>query len=219
MTADIAHDLRTPLSVLHGYTEAMSEGKLDGNPEIYAVMHQQAKHLNYLIDDLRTLSLLDSGELSIQIQDVDPATILGQTMAAFKPIAKEKGIKLTQEIDEGLPRVKLDPDRLTQILGNLITNAFQVLSPGGKVILSLSTQAEDLVIQVSDNGPGINDEDLPHIFDRFYKSDKSRASDQGSSGLGLAITKKLVETLNGSVSVDSEPGKGTRFTILFPLHL
>ena len=217
MTADIAHDLRTPLSVLHGYTEAMSEGKLEGNPEIYGVMHQQAKHLNYLIDDLRTLSLLDSGEISFQIQDIDPGTILDQTLAAFTPVAEEKGLKLTSKIDDDLPRVKLDPDRLTQILGNLFTNAIQVLSPGEMVKLSGTLDAKNLVIRVSDNGPGIMEEDLPYIFDRFYRSDKSRSSDQGSSGLGLAITKKLVEAQGGSISVESTLGEGTTFKLHFPV--
>jgi len=216
MTADIAHDLRTPLSVLHGYTEAMSEGKLEGNPEIYGVMHQQAQHLNYLIDDLRTLSLLDSNELSLKIQNIDPAPILGQIMAAFKPIALEKEIKLNQEFMDNPPRLDLDPDRLNQILGNLITNAIKVLPPGGNILFSAKQEEKNLVIQVADDGPGIQDEDLPHIFNRFYRADKSREADRGSSGLGLAITKKLVDAMSGTISVESTPGEGTKFTLVFP---
>ncbi|MCK4801143.1 MAG: HAMP domain-containing histidine kinase [Anaerolineales bacterium] len=217
ITADIAHDLRTPLSVLHGYTEAMSEGKLSGNPDVYRVMHHQAQHLNYLIEDLRTLSLLDSGELSFHIQNIDPAIILEQIKAAFSPIAKEKEIDLPLEIRQDLPRVDLDPDRLTQILGNLLNNAIQVLSIGGEVTLSAETDKESLVIQVSDNGPGIQPEDLHHIFDRFYRTDESRQSDEGSSGLGLSITKKLVEAQGGIITVESEPGLGTKFSLTFPL--
>jgi len=216
MTADIAHDLRTPLSILYGYTEAMSEGKLDGNSDIYQIMHQQAKHLNYLIDDLRILSLLDSGELTFQIQNIDPAIILHQIMAAFQPIAKEKEIEFSQEIMKDLPRVDLDPDRLAQILGNLLTNAIQVLSPGGKVKLSAASHEKNLVIQVTDDGPGITSDDLPNIFNRFYRSDKSRQVDQGSSGMGLAISKKLVEAQGGLISVASEPGVETTFTIRLP---
>jgi signal transduction histidine kinase len=218
MTADIAHDLRTPLSVLHGYTEAMNEGKLEGTPDIYQVMHQQAQHLNYLIEDLRMLSLLDSGELTFQIQNIDPALILKQTLAAFQPIAAENEIEISLKLPNELPRVNLDPDRLNQILGNLITNSIQVLKPGGEITLSASFSESTLEISVVDNGPGIQNEDLPHIFDRFYRADKARKSADGTSGLGLAITKKLVEALGGSISVESVIDQGTTFRLLFPMQ-
>jgi len=217
MTADIAHDLRTPLSVLHGYTEAMSEGKLTGNPDVYRVMHQQARHLNYLIEDLRTLSLLDSDELNLQTHNIDPGRILIQTVEAFQPMAKEKDIDLSVTTEGNLPQVKLDPDRLTQILGNLLNNALQILPPGGSVRISTKVVEGSFAIQISDNGPGIHREDLPHIFNRFYRADKSRQSGEGSSGLGLAITKKLVEAQDGTVAVKSEPGQGTSFIITFPV--
>ncbi len=217
MTADIAHDLRTPLSVLHGYTEAMSEGKLTGNPDIYRVMHQQAQHLNYLIDDLKTLSLLDSEELPFQIQNIDPSFILKQVESAFSPLARENGIQLTLTGDQKLPRMDLDPGRLTQILGNLISNALQALSSGGKIEISAIQEGEKLILKVADTGPGISDENLPLIFNRSFRADKSRISDNGSSGLGLAITKKLVEAQGGSISVESKVGKGTTFLIEFPI--
>ena len=217
MTADIAHDLRTPLTIMQGYTEAMSEGKMAGSQEIYQVMHQQAKHLNYLIDDLKTLSLLDSEELAFQIQDIDPANILQQVESAFSPLAGEKGIQFTLTKDQILPRVNLDPGRLTQILGNLINNALQVLPSGGKIELSAIQEGEILLLTVTDNGPGISDENLPLIFNRSFRADKSRASENGSSGLGLAITKKLVEAQGGSISVKSKVGTGTTFLINFPI--
>ncbi|MGB2963053.1 MAG: HAMP domain-containing sensor histidine kinase [Anaerolineales bacterium] len=217
MTADIAHDLRTPLSVLHGYTEAMSEGKLTGNPDVYRVMHQQARHLNYLIEDLRTLSLLDSGELNLQTHNIDPGRILNQTVEAFQPIAKEKDIDLSVTTEGNLPQVKLDPDRLTQILGNLLNNALRILPSGGSVRIYTKVVERSFTIQISDNGPGIHGEDLPHIFNRFYRADKSRQSGEGSSGLGLAITKKLVEAQDGRIAVESEPGQGTSFLITFPV--
>jgi signal transduction histidine kinase len=195
----------------------MNEGKLAGNPEIFQVMHQQAQHLNYLVEDLRILSLLDSGELSFQIQSTDPAPILKQTLAAFQPTAKEKDLNISFESPEDLPRVNLDPDRLTQILGNLITNAIQVLPRGGEIVLSASREENNLALRVKDNGPGIKEEDLPHIFDRFFRADKARKSDDGSSGLGLAITKKLVEAQGGTIIVESEVGQGTIFTLHFPV--
>jgi two-component system, OmpR family, sensor histidine kinase BaeS len=216
MTSDIAHDLRTPLSILHGYTEAMSEGKLDGTPEIYQVMHQQAQHLNYLIDDLRTLSLLDSNELSFQIQKIDPETILNQTLAAFLPLAQEKGISISLKIQNPLPRLELDPDRLTQILGNLVSNAVNLLPEGGSIWLDSWNEPGVVIIEIRDNGPGISTEDLPHIFDRHYRTDKSRTRGPESSGLGLAITRKLVEAQGGEITTSSEVGQGTAFTISFP---
>ena len=218
MTADIAHDLRTPLSVLHGYTEAMSEGKLSGNPDMYRIMHQQTQHLNYLIDDLRTLSLLDSGELNFQIQNINPSFILQQTTDAFHPIAREKEIELSLDIKRNIPRVNLDPDRLTQVLGNLVNNAIYILSAGGKIKITGGLDKDSLVIQVTDDGPGIQVEDLPQIFDRFYRADKSRQPDEGSSGLGLAITKNLVEAQGGTITAESAPGKETTFTIKFPVE-
>jgi signal transduction histidine kinase len=216
MTADIAHDLRTPLSILHGYTEAMSEGKLKGNQDIYQVIHQQSQHLNYLIDDLRTLSLLDSEELHFQFQDIDPDLILINTQAAFQPLANEQGIQFTLEIKEKLPRVNLDPDRLTQILGNLINNAFAVLTENGSIQLSAWSESDTVYIDVMDDGPGISEEDLPHIFDRHFRTDTSRLQEHGSSGLGLAITRKLVEAQGGSIEVHSQLDQGTTFRMIFP---
>jgi len=217
MTADIAHDLRTPLSVLSGYTEAMSEGKLKGSRETYQIMHQQAQHLNYLIEDLRTLSLLDSNELTFQIQKIDPGLILENSKAAFLKLSREKDIQITTKIGQDLPELQLDPDRFKQILGNLISNAINILESGGEIIISTEEQERHLKIDIQDNGPGIFPEDLPHIFDRFYRSDKSRQAEEGSSGLGLAITKKLVEALGGEIKVQSEPGKGSTFSLSFPI--
>lgn len=217
MTADIAHDLRTPLSILHGYTEAISEGKLAGSPEIYQAMHQQTRHLNYLIEDLRTLSLLDSEEISFQLEIIDPGRVLTQAHTSFLPLAAKKGLQLTLELAEELPRVTLDPDRLTQILGNLINNAINILPPGGTIWLKAQEEGELLVIDVEDDGPGIAEEDLPLIFNRHYKTDPSRGQAGKSSGLGLAIARKLVESQGGNIGVSSEIGGGTVFQISFPL--
>ena len=216
MTADIAHDLRTPLTIIKGYTEALSEGKMAGSQEIYQVIHQQTKHLNYLIDDIKTLSLLDSEELTFQLQNIDPKTILNQIEVGFSPLVKEKEIQFTINKDLVLPRVELDPDRLTQILGNLVNNAIHVLPPGGKIELSAKADPENLILQVSDNGPGISENDLALIFNRSFRTDKSRVSNQGSSGLGLSITKKLVESQGGIITVQSKLGSGTTFQIKFP---
>ena len=188
-----------------------------GSPEIYQAMHQQTRHLNYLIEDLRTLSLLDSEELNFQLEDIDPARILTQTQTAFTPLAASEDLTLTLELEENLPRVTLDPGRLTQILGNLINNAINILPTGGNIWLKAWQEVGDLVIEVKDDGPGISKQDLPLIFNRHYKIDPSRSQDQGSSGLGLAITKKLVEAQGGKIEVTSELGQGTTFRVLFPV--
>jgi len=215
MTADIAHDLRTPLTILQGYTESLKEGKLTGSPEIFQTMHKQAQHLNFLIDDLKTLSLLDSEELPFQIQNIDPTLILQQVKAAFHSLALEKGIQISSDIQTDLPQVDLDPDRLTQILGNLINNALNVLSSERNIQIAAREDEGHLIIQISDDGPGISKDDLPQIFNRSYRTDKSRAG-SGSSGLGLAITKKLVEAQGGEISVESLVGQGTTFCLRFP---
>ena len=217
MTADIAHDLRTPLSILHGYTEAISEDKMAGSPEIFQAMHGQTRHLNYLIEDLRTLSLLDSEELTFQVEDIDPGVILKQTQTAFFPLAAKKEINLSLELEDKLSRVRLDPNRLTQILGNLINNAINILPIAGNIWLKAWEQEEHLIIEVKDDGPGIAKENLPHIFNRHYKTDPSRGQIGGSSGLGLAITKKLVEAQGGEIVVNSRSGSGTAFRVSFPI--
>ncbi|RLD05724.1 MAG: hypothetical protein DRI65_08240 [Chloroflexota bacterium] len=217
MTSDIAHDLRTPLTILQGYTEVLSEGKMAGTTEIYQTMYQQSQHLGYLIDDLKTLSLLDSEELTFQIQNIDPALILQQVESAFLPLAKEKGIELSLAGEIDLPRVDLDPGRLTQILGNLVNNSLQVLSFGGKIELRSYQKGDNLILEVVDDGPGISEENLPHIFNRSFRTDSSRNSEFGSSGLGLAITRKLVEAQKGRISVQSTLGEGTTFQVEFPI--
>lgn len=217
MTADIAHDLRTPLSILYGYTEAISEGKMAPSPDITQAMHQQTRHLSYLIEDLRTLSLLDSEELQFQLEVIDPARILSETFTAFATLAAKNDISLSQDIADTLPRVRLDPDRLTQILGNLLNNAINVLPAGGSIWLKAWQEGDHLLIEVKDDGPGIPEESLPHIFTRHYKIDPSRGSDERSSGLGLAIAKKLVEAQGGSIAVESEIDMGCTFRIIFPV--
>jgi len=217
MTADIAHDLRTPLTILQGYTEVLTEGKMAGTTEIYQTMHQQAQHLGYLIDDLKTLSLLDSEELTFQIQNIDPALILQQLESAFLPLAKEQDIEFILAGMNDLPRADLDPDRLKQILGNLVNNALQVLSMGGKIELKSYQEGDSLILEVTDDGPGISEKNLPLIFNRSFRTDPSRNSEFGSSGLGLAITRKLVEAQKGRISVQSSPGEGTTFRVEFPI--
>jgi signal transduction histidine kinase len=215
MTADIAHDLRTPLSVITGYSEALADGKLPGTPETFAAMYIQTQHLNRLIEDLRTLSLADAGQLSLMRRPIEPRGLLEHTALAYLPVAESRGVALSVEGDD-LPPILVDPDRLLQVLGNLVNNALRHTGDGGRIDLSAARSNGQVLLCVRDTGPGIPAEDLPHIFDRFYRGDKARTSD-GASGLGLAIARSLVEAHGGRITAENAPGGGAQFTVSLPL--
>ncbi len=215
MTADIAHDLRTPLSVLAGYTEALSDGKLPGNAEVYGVLYQETQHLRRMVDDLRTLSLADAGELSLNLQPVQPRAILDQAAARHAVSAQKKGVALIVQSGDDLPMVEADPERMAQVLDNLIGNALRHTPAGGEITLSGASTNGEVELRVQDNGSGIAPQDLLCIFDRFYRGDKSRQQN-GESGLGLAISKSIVEVHHGTIAVESQPGQGAVFTIRLP---
>jgi signal transduction histidine kinase len=216
MTADIAHDLRSPLSVILGYAEALADGKLLANPEIFDVMYREAGQLNHLIDDLRTLSLADAGELSLNLQQIAPQELLEDTRRAYQFQAQDKNISLRVEAQASTPRILVDPNRMTQVLGNLVGNALRFTPPGGEIVLGAEPISGAVQISVRDSGTGIDAADLPIIFDRFYRSDQSR-SHNGETGLGLAIARSLVEAQGGQITATSKPGE-TIFLIKFPLH-
>lgn len=216
MTADIAHDLRTPLSILLGYTEALSDGKLPATPEIHRVMHQEALHLSHLVDDLRTLSLADAGELKLNLQACLPYDMLTRTAAAYQGQAQSRDIVLAVNASRELPAVLVDPERMTQVLGNLVSNALRYTPANGHITLAAAAGESGVEVQVQDTGVGIDPADLPHIFNRFYRADESRQQLNGESGLGLAIAKSIVLAHGGAIAVESTPGQGTRFTITLP---
>jgi signal transduction histidine kinase len=216
MTADIAHELRTPLSLILGYTESLSDGKLPAAQETFDIMHDEAQHLSRLIDDLRTLSLADAGELLLNRRPVDPPPLLERTRLAHAPEAQRRGISIQVEVAPDLPQVEVDPGRIAQVLENLMSNALRYTPEGGQVILSAGARANSVYLRVQDNGAGIPPEDLPYVFDRFYRAEKSRQRHEGESGLGLAIAKSIVDAHDGTLSVDSTPGEGTGFIIALP---
>jgi signal transduction histidine kinase len=212
MTADIAHDLRSPLSVITGYAEALSDAKLPGTPEVYDILLQETKHLDRLVDDLRLLSLADTGELPLTLQPIQPRSLLERVAARHAMASSQSGIDLHIEAANDLPLINVDVERMSQVLDNLILNAFRYTPQGGRVVLGAVSSGHSVQITVKDTGKGIADEDLPHIFDRFYRGDKSRQS-SGESGLGLAIAKSIVEAHTGKISAESTLGKGATFTI------
>lgn len=216
MTADLAHDLRTPLSILRGYTEGLKDERLQGTPAIYSLMHGEVEHLQRLVEDLRVLSLADAGELPLNLRAVDPAALVERTGLAYFVQAEEQGLALRIETTENLPSIMVDTDRMTQVLNNLVSNALRHTGQG-EVVLSASADNQQVYLKVSDSGSGISPEDLPFVFDRFYRADKARQrTDAASSGLGLAIAKAIVEGHGGTIAVESTPECGACFTISLP---
>lgn len=213
MTADIAHDLRTPLAILRGYTEGLKDESLAGSPKLYGIMHEEVTHLQHLVEDLRTLSLADAGELRLNRRLVDPKALLERTGLAYVMQAEQQGITLRIAAEEGLPSVNVDTERITQVLNNLVANALRYTTQG-EIVLAATAQNHHVELQVSDTGAGIADNDLTHIFDRFYRADRARQrSEQGESGLGLAIARAIIEAHGGTIDADSQVGVGTTFTI------
>lgn len=215
MTADIAHDLRTPLSVICGYLEAMREGDLAPTPPRLEAIHAEAQHLNRLVADLRTLSLADAGELSLNRQPVAVPELLARVATAYAHQAEQHRIDLEVQVKGNLPEIKADPDRLVQVLGNLVSNALRYTPEYGQITLAAAqAEAGKIRLQVKDTGQGIPAAELPYIFHRFYRTDKSRRQAEGESGLGLAIAKAIIEAHAGTITVESQPGLGATFTIL-----
>lgn len=215
MTADIAHDLRTPLSVMMGYTEALSDGKLDASPEIFRVMHTETLHLSHLVDDLKTLSLADARELPLNPQMISAADLLLRVESSYRVQAEKKEISLQVELQPDLPEIEVDVDRMAQVLGNLVSNALRYTPAGGEIRLKAEQAGGIVILSVADNGAGIAAEDLPYIFERSFRGDRARQQVEGETGLGLAIAKSLVEAQGGTLAVESQMGKGTRFTLTF----
>lgn len=216
MTADIAHDLRTPLSVILGYTEALSDGKLRATPAIAHTLHQEALHLNHLIDDLRTLSLADAGELPLYRDGITPEALIQRAATAYTMQAEQQGVALRTEVATDLPLVDVDTQRMAQVLGNLVSNALRHTPAGGTITLAAAQGGDEVRLSVRDTGDGIAAEDLPHIFDRFYQGDQARQS-SGASGLGLSIARSIVEAHGGRISVESASGQGATFTVHLPI--
>lgn len=235
MTADIAHDLRSPLTVIGGYIESMRDGVLQPTPQRLNAIHDEVQHLERLIEDLRTLSLVDAGELSLNLAPISPLELLNQVQAAYQHAAERKSLTLSTHAEPNLPNFHADTDRIMQVLGNLVNNAIRHTPEGGKISVQCTSSNQlsvsrnqkiannslptdhCLLFTVNDTGSGIPSNDLPRIFDRFYRVDDSRHGGEGESGLGLAIAKSIVEMHGGKIGVESELGRGTTFTIGLPI--
>ncbi len=215
MVSDVAHELRTPLATIRGWLEATQDGISQLDDDLVVSLLEEAVHLQHIVDDLQDLALADAGALRVHPEPIDANTVLAHLAAAHAPRAETAGVHLSVPPMEN-PAITADPVRLRQALDNLVSNAIRHTPPGGSVTVTANQLENDAIFEVTDTGTGISAEDLPRVFDRFWRADPSRSRISGGSGLGLAIVRKLTEAHGGEVTATSTPGEGTTFTLRFP---
>lgn len=217
MVTDVAHELRTPLSNVRGYLEALRDGVVKPTSETIASVYEEAMLLNRLVDDLQELALAEAGQLKLVCQPVDIRQVIDKAVQSLKTQALEKEIDLIAVLQDNLPLVNADAERMGQVLRNLLKNAIINTPVGGEIRIQARLIDSQVEVSVQDNGMGISAEHLPYVFERFYRVDQSRARETGGAGLGLAIVKQLVEAQGGQVDIDSRVDGGTRITFTSPI--
>ena len=218
LLADVAHELRHPIHVLQGNLQAMLDDVYPLNKEEIARLSDQARLLTALVDDLRILAQAEAHQLRLEKSASDMAALVKDATAGFKPLAAAKDIELRVELLGAMPVMEVDPGRMRQVLGNLLGNALLHTPEGGAIKVCAEQKESAFSILVSDTGSGIAAEDLPHVFDRFYRADPARSRDTGGSGLGLAIAQAIVVEHGGEIIVSSAgPGQGSNLVISLPI--
>ncbi|MBI3244490.1 MAG: HAMP domain-containing histidine kinase [Chloroflexi bacterium] len=212
LLADVTHELRTPLTVVQGNLEALLDGVYPADEAHLSPVLEETRVISRLIDDLRTLALAESGMLKLQREQTDLDVLLGEAVASFQTQADAANIELSLLMAD-LPLLEIDPVRIREVLSNLIANGLRYTPRGGRVQVTAATTENGVAVSVGDTGSGIAPDDLPHIFDRFYKSVESRGT-----GLGLAIAKNLVAAHGGEIVAESAPGQGTTIRFTLPLE-
>jgi signal transduction histidine kinase len=216
IVADVSHEIRSPLSNIKGYLAAIRDGIKKPDADTIRLINRETQALSHLADDLQDLCLADLGELKLRLQPEDIAALINEVVASAQTRADPRGLSISIDLEEQLLPANVDYNRIKQVLHNLLDNALTHTPAGGTIVVSAKQQERCIEVSVADTGEGISPEDLPNLFERFYRVDKSRARVTGGSGLGLAIAKRLVEAHGGSIEVQSKLGKGSRFT--FTLH-
>ncbi|HEY8743496.1 MAG TPA: ATP-binding protein [Chloroflexota bacterium] len=219
LVGDVAHDLRTPLTNIRGYLEALEDGVMPATPRTMLSLREEVLLLNRLIDDLQELALAEAGLLRLICRPIDLAQVIDQTAAVMAPQVARKRLTLATHVPPGLPLALADAERVGQVLRNLLSNAVTHTPTGGTIRLDASAEpiGDTITIHVTDSGEGIPVEHVPNIFERFYRVDPSRSRTTGGSGLGLAIVKELVQKQGGQVEVKSIVGEGSTFTFTLPV--
>lgn len=218
LVADVAHELRTPVSDIRSYLEAIHDGLMQPTETNLDSIYEDILLLSRLINDLQLLAQADAGQLDLVYQPENITRVITSVLASIQPQANSQGISLKLDLTPELPPVNIDSQRIGQILHNLLDNAIRHTPQDGKITLTAKPQNGQIEIAVTDTGEGISRSDLPHIFERFYRVDKSRAKATGGNGLGLTIARRLVEAHGGRIEVQSELGKGSRFAFTIPKH-
>lgn len=220
MTADITHDLGTPLQVISGYMEMLEDEPNGLTPKRIEIINTEIEHLRRMLDDLNMLSQADRKNLGIQVDSIDPGKLMEQIYQIYQPMMDKEGIVFKKEIEPDLPLITLDEGRMLQVLKNLVDNALRYTHKDGEITLQVKRLQDKIMFVVQDNGDGIDANDLPHIFDRFYRVDSSRTGRGGKAGLGLTISKALVQAQGGTINAFSDGlGMGTTIQIVFPLPI
>lgn len=218
LVADIAHELRTPVTNIRGYVEGISDGVIRPNKATLASMHGEIILLTRLIEDLQDLALAESGQMQLRLQVCDLGSLAKSAAASIQPQAQAKQVHLV--VEESPPLfMEADPQRISQVLNNLLVNAVTHTPAQGQIRVTPCQQNGHVQMSIKDTGPGIPSEELSHIFERFYRVDKSRSRSTGGVGLGLTISKHLVEAHGGTIEAFSQAGNGSEFVVSFPRHV
>jgi two-component system sensor histidine kinase BaeS len=219
LLADLGHEMRTPVATLEAYLEALEDGVATLDPGTAELLHAQTRRLARLSEDIGTVSRTEEGQVRLDLRTVHPEPVITVAVGSVSEAYQTKGVRLVTDIAAGLPELSLDPERIGQVLGNLLDNALQHIGAGGTVTISAAASAGTggAELSVADTGDGIPAEHLPHVFERFYRVDTARDRAHGGSGIGLAIAKALVEAQGGQLTVTSPGiGAGSTFQILLP---
>jgi len=217
LVGDVAHELRTPLANIRSVMEGLVDGVLPRDPATFHQVEREVSRLQRLVQDLEDLSRAEAGQMLLEREHVDPSRFIEEAATRLRPQYEDKEVALAIDLPEQLPVVAVDTWRMTQVMLNLLGNALQYTPQGGRVMVTAGREEGQLVLSVSDTGLGIDPEDLPHLFDRFYRADKSRSRAGGGSGIGLTIARHLVEAHGGRLWAESAgPGHGSTFTFTLP---
>jgi two-component system phosphate regulon sensor histidine kinase PhoR len=220
--ANVSHELRTPLSILRGYIETLLESGQTSRPElrrILGVMERHSQRLGLLLEDLLSLAKLESANPNLEFATVRLDELCLNIARDWEKKFAEKNLHAIVDLAPGLPSVRADASRIQEILYNLLENAVKYSPKNGEIRLGVERREKEIALSVSDHGPGISKEDLPRVFERFYRADKSRSDDKGGTGLGLAIVKHIAQLHGGRVEAESEPGRGTTIRVMLPTNL
>jgi signal transduction histidine kinase len=225
LVSDVAHELRTPLTIIQGTVDGIADGVFQPDKEHLDSIREQTVLLTHLVNDLRELSMAESGQLKLDRHSSDMVDLVQRKITQFEVNASQKNIRLILQAQPAIPSINIDSKRIEQALGNLLSNAIRHTPEGGQITVSLKmvnadskAEKNSLIVSVTDTGEGIPAEHLPHLFERFYRVETSRSRSEGGAGLGLAIVKQMVQAHGGQVWVESQPGQGSTFYFSLPLE-